>query len=66
MKMQGLLRWTQLKQHLWPGTAHTTTKWEVHDEGIQNPLSNGLEKDKKKIGTGSSWQQTLRPKMAMI
>jgi hypothetical protein len=37
MKMQGLLRWTQLKQHLWPGTAHTSTKWEVYDEGIQNP-----------------------------
>ncbi len=35
--MQGLLRWTQLKQHLWPGTAHTSTKWEVHDEEIQNP-----------------------------
>jgi hypothetical protein len=37
MKMQGLLRWTQLKQHLWPGTAHTSTKWEVYDEAIQNP-----------------------------
>jgi hypothetical protein len=30
------------------------------------PISNGLEKDKKKIGTGSSWQETLRPEMAMI
>jgi hypothetical protein len=30
------------------------------------PMSNVLEKDKKKIGTGSSWQQKLRLKMAMI
>jgi hypothetical protein len=34
--------------------------------GYRIPMSNGLEKDKKKIGTGSSWQQMLRPKMAMI
>jgi hypothetical protein len=34
--------------------------------GFRIPMSNALEKDKKKIRTGSSWQQMLRPKMAMI
>jgi hypothetical protein len=34
--------------------------------GYRIPMSNALEKDKKKIATGSSWQQMLRPKMAMI
>jgi hypothetical protein len=29
-------------------------------------MSNALEKDKKRIGTGNWWQQRLRPKMAMI
>jgi hypothetical protein len=34
--------------------------------GYRLAMSNALEKDKTKIGTGSSWQQKLRPKMAMI
>jgi hypothetical protein len=32
--------------------------------GYRIPMSNALEKDKKNIGTGSSWQQMLRPKLA--
>jgi hypothetical protein len=34
--------------------------------GYRLAMSNALEKDKTKIGTGSSWQHMLRPKMARI